>query len=306
MLSTLKKISCVFLLIHATKASQSAWDTFSQNLWDTDHGTEGNGYSCGMGRTNGDIKLGVRGKYCKFVSPTLLNKPTYRNMINLLDNYEYKIGTSEDDTSQERREVNLFLTSIMDTKVMEDVFQFLSNQGLYDENYSSFKRYLKEIWFTQFPRKGRRFAIDSSAWEHIYRGEVKDQNGRLKGTGGHNLIALCDAEKKNEFDLVKMLNRPTVSSSTPTLTLIRHRLGEENQQGFKGVSTVACGMSPEMEMGLCTACFLRQSRAVDGFWSEDCALKIGGEKLTLKILRYFGSRKGKRALPVPATCYFDA
>uniref|UniRef100_A0A8B9HR27 Uridylate-specific endoribonuclease n=1 Tax=Astyanax mexicanus TaxID=7994 RepID=A0A8B9HR27_ASTMX len=51
--------------------------------------------------------------------------PTYARFISLLDNYEMSTGVSEQVTSQEQEEENLFLDAILKTEVMKRAHQHL-------------------------------------------------------------------------------------------------------------------------------------------------------------------------------------
>lgn len=65
----------------------------------------------------------------KQVSSTLLSKPTYKALLNLLDNYRRQTGQAEDVPSQEVEEQDTFLQQTMNTDVGMELYNFLHSKG---------------------------------------------------------------------------------------------------------------------------------------------------------------------------------
>ena len=57
------------------------------------------------------------------------NTKTYKVFIDLLDNYNPMYGVDEDFTPSDLNEQNIFLDTILATKVMTTTFNFLKNHG---------------------------------------------------------------------------------------------------------------------------------------------------------------------------------
>ncbi len=68
-------------------------------------------------------------RFFKEVSSTLLSKPTYKALLNLLDNYRRLTGEAEDVPSQEVQEQDTFLQQTMNTDVGRELYNFLQSKG---------------------------------------------------------------------------------------------------------------------------------------------------------------------------------
>lgn len=66
----------------------------------------------------------------KEVSSTLLSKPTYKALLNLLDNYKRVTGEVEDVPSQEVQEQEAFLQQTMNTDLGRELYNFLYSKGM--------------------------------------------------------------------------------------------------------------------------------------------------------------------------------
>lgn len=205
-----------------------------------------------------------------------LNRPTYRTFKALLDNYESRTGRNESHTSQEKREVDAFLKAILQTGPMQYCHQYLrAKKG--DEIPSSlggFQKLLQEIWFDLYRRQR---ANDSSGFEHVFVGEVK--NGKVSGM--HNWIQIYLQEKIGALDYrgyIKPRGRSGAETNNDdhVLTL------QFNWNGIqKSVGTSFIGTSPEFEMALYTTCFLL------GEENNDVSLDTGtGDIFDLNIRCY--------------------
>jgi len=64
------------------------------------------------------------------VSSTLLSKPTYQALLNLLDNYKRMTGEVEDVPSQEVEEQDTFLQETMNTELGIELYNFLHSKGM--------------------------------------------------------------------------------------------------------------------------------------------------------------------------------
>eukprot|EP01031_Cornospumella_fuschlensis_P029242 gene29242-35298_t len=119
-----------------------------------------------------------------YVDPKALAKPTYAAFIALLDNYIAELGQSEVVDAHELTENRRFLNLIMDTPVMQYAHQYLLRTG--KTRASTREQFIAELdalWFALYRRKTNN---DSSGFEHVFVGEVKEENNEI--VGFHNWI----------------------------------------------------------------------------------------------------------------------
>ena len=76
-------------------------------------------------------------------------------MVALFDNYNRAVGASEYETSGERTENWNFINSIIRTRPMELVYQFLLRKKIVC-SLSDFKSKLYYIWFSMYFRRSSR------------------------------------------------------------------------------------------------------------------------------------------------------
>ena len=135
---------------------------------------------------------------------------------------------------------------------------------------------LHKIWFDLYRREGSR---DSSGFEHVFVGEVKDGDV----SGFHNWIQFYLEEKRGNLDYrgyikPRSRNDALADSNDHLLTLQFSWNGVE-----KFVSSSFIGVSPEFEFALYTMCFLV------GEEKNDVELNTGGvenDTFGLKITCY--------------------
>jgi len=104
------------------------------------------------------------------VESSAYNKPTIAKLLVLHDNYEAAVGVSEDNTSEEKQEVDDFLDAILSTPIMERTAQFLADQEFIP--LVNFRETFHRIWFGLYSRANG--ALGSSGFEHIFLGELKN------------------------------------------------------------------------------------------------------------------------------------
>ncbi|KAL7515927.1 hypothetical protein ACHAWX_000997, partial [Stephanocyclus meneghinianus] len=162
---------------------------------------------------------------------------------------------------QELFENKIFLDAVMETAVMKYCHQYcLVKNASYNgspvpESESGFKRVLNSVWFELYSRSGggRRSKLDSSGFEHVFVGEVK--NGQISGF--HNWIQFYLEEKAGNVDYrgyIKTRSHESTAETNnndPVLTLQFSWNGVE-----KFVGTSFIGVSPEFELVLYTMTFL--------------------------------------------------
>jgi len=207
--------------------------------------------------TNGKLFLDAAGTFAK-----VANKPTYKALIALFDNYEPALGTAEVQTAQESAEQDAFLDAIMPTPVMQKAFDYLKSKGKV-ASPAAFKALLKTIWFTIYRRRG---APDTSGFEHTFVGEIEGPAPDSKVTGFHSWVRLAQQEAAGKAEYTRF-----AGSGNPDLYGMRFNwLGRE-----KIKSTIAIGESPEMSIAVNTLCFLMAPNA-------ECVVKMGGNDVSIQ------------------------
>lgn len=204
------------------------------------------------------------------------SRPTYKAFWALLDNYVAETGVAERVTDTERREVNDFLNAIMETGPMQFAHKYcVANGDDIPSSKAGFIRTLHKIWFELY-RRSRGGREDSSGFEHVFVGEVKDD----KVSGFHNWVQLYVEEQKGSLDYrgyIKPKSRDDARTNDDdhVLTLQFSWNGVE-----KAVGTSFIGTSPEFEMALYTVCFLV------GDEDNYVTLDTGGDVFDLNIRCY--------------------
>ncbi|CAD7700733.1 unnamed protein product, partial [Ostreobium quekettii] len=185
------------------------------------------------------------------VKDDVWQRQTYVIFYNLLDNYERQTGIRETLTPQERQETIAFVNAIMETKPMQYCHNLLVKKGRAPADEGEFKDLLMKLWF-YFYRRETDF--DSSGFEHVFVGEVK--NGKV--TGLHNWIQFYIEERKGNIDYRGFIRprRRGQGVENPDgnerILTVQMEWGDE----LKPISTIFIGTSPEFEMALYTLCFL--------------------------------------------------
>ena len=132
------------------------------------------------------------------------DRPTYSTFIALLDNYKAETGQSEHVSNVERNEIWSFLNAISQTPSIQFCHKYCLKKLGTSKVPSDIKGFLKllhEIWFQLYTRE-RGGRNDSSGFEHVFVGEIKDGNV----SGFHNWIQFYLEEKKGALDLEDISN----------------------------------------------------------------------------------------------------
>ncbi|CAL8085137.1 unnamed protein product [Calicophoron daubneyi] len=179
-----------------------------------------------------------------------LNKiPTIRTFVKLLDNYHTRTGVREHVSPIHEKETWDFLNEVMKTEVMKITHKFLSGKGLVSPTTEGFKRELHKLWFTPYRR---RVSGDSSAFEHVFVGELDDRRREI--IGFHNWIHFALQERKNGLDYLGFYFWTcSVQRNQPRLIKISFRTKDSY---LKPSGSMLIGTTPEFELALYTVTFL--------------------------------------------------
>ncbi|KAF4112362.1 hypothetical protein G5714_007157 [Onychostoma macrolepis] len=206
----------------------------------------------------------------KQVSSTLLSKPTYKALLNLLDNYRRVTGEAEDVPSQEVQEQDTFLQQTMNTDVGKELYNFLHSKGIYSSQ-SAFIQDLKMMWFGLYSRSSGK--LDSSGFEHIF------------------------AERKGVW--FPQLNYYSHSFNGPWTTY-PDVLGMQFEWDgyFKEVGSALIGSSPEFDLAIYSLCYITRP-------GQKCYVSLGGKTLGIQTYTWdnssYGDGKKYIASAYPAT-----
>ena len=181
--------------------------------------------------------------FFKFVDESVFEKPTFKAFISLLDNYFADTGVKEIVTKEELDENHKFIKVIMDTAVMQYVHQYLLlSKRTTKKDIKEFSKELDKIWFGLYSRKAEN---DSSGFEHVFVGEVKNKE---EITGFHNWIRIYKEERAGEFNYMGYIKpkRRGLESSYPDDNEQVISMQFEWRGARKLVSTSLIGTSPGM------------------------------------------------------------
>ncbi|XP_051562807.1 uridylate-specific endoribonuclease A [Myxocyprinus asiaticus] len=196
----------------------------------------------------------------KYVSEdTLFSKPTYKALLNLLDNYRRVTGDIEDVPSQEVQEQDTFLRETMlNTELGRELYNFFHSKGVYSSQ-EEFIQDLKMMWFGLYSRSGGK--LDSSGFEHIFVGEIK--GGKVSGF--HNWLQFYLNEKQG------LVNYYSHSFNGPWTTYPDILGMQFNWDGyFKEVGSAFIGSSPEFDLAVYSLCYITRP-------GKMCYLSLGGK-----------------------------
>jgi poly(U)-specific endoribonuclease len=191
-----------------------------------------------------------------YVDEQVWERPTFAAFVALLDNYTADTGVLEHVSDSERSEVQEFLNVIMDTEPMKFCHEYCREKTPSEvpESKEGFIKLLQSIWFELY-RRERGGREDSSGFEHVFVGEVKDGDV----SGFHNWIQFYLEEKKGNLDYRGYI-KPRGSNDEEHDDddyLLTFQFAWKGVEKFVGTSFV--GVSPEFEMALYTICFLTGS-----------------------------------------------
>lgn len=181
------------------------------------------------------------------LNENLFERPTYKTFIALLDNYTAGTGTDESVDPEEVQENVDFINAITDTNLMKNFYQDIVDKELFDGDYNAFRRYLYINWFRLYARNydsNQAGILDSSAFEHTFVGETKDNsNGEGSPMGFHNWIRMHFLEQSGELDYEGHIRKAT----RDIMLMVRF-----NWNGQDKVSSIFVGTSPEFEIAAYT------------------------------------------------------
>jgi len=226
------------------------------------------------------------------VDPSVLTRPTYKAFFALLNNYDAHVGVEEVVSREEREETARFLDLVYDTPVMQYVHQhLLATSKTHASTKAEFLAELHSLWFELFSKKTKN---DSSGFEHVFIGEIKDG---VKVTGLHNWMQIYVEEKAGRLEYKGFIlprDRRKVAPNQNTEQMININFSWRGAE--KKVSTSFIGTSPEFEMALYTLVFFN-------FHEGEVLASLGPYQVAIKTYKWDDRRTGKTYI---ATAYPEA
>jgi len=212
-----------------------------------------------------------------YVNRDILEKPTYKAFVRLLDNYEKTSGIKEEVSREEETEIYQFLSEVLKSPVMKYVYNYLQKKGKASRDLSNFAAKLYELWFRPFMRSR---TTDSSGFEHVFVGEINPAKRIVSGF--HNWIQFYLQEKSRDVDYIGFIKKGKKNH------LLTMQFKWDNE--LKVIGSAFIGTSPEFEMALYTAVYLM------GYTQVQFPLNGNNVKITCHEV----SRNGIKSI---ASCY---
>ncbi|KHJ46919.1 endoribonuclease XendoU [Trichuris suis] len=215
-------------------------------------------------------------KFVSFVSGSYMAKPTVKAFLKLMNMFEPQIGAREKTGKVKAATIDRFLDIVVKTKVMNLLKEFLQRFKLLTaESEEDFKEWLKNLWFTEYAR--RKKVIDSSAFEHIFVGEV--EKGVVSGL--HNWIRFGTLEADGYANYKGYIGEMSVAMAT---------IGFTWNKKEKSSSSMFLGSSPEFDMAVATICsLLRPGRRKCKLIYKGCGIKFTSGYLERNGTRYLST-----------------
>jgi len=174
-----------------------------------------------------------------YVNEARFTGATFRTFIALLDNYNPVLGQAETCGTACRNEETAFLDSILNTRPIQLLHNWLFSKGLAPQSQPGFRDLLRQYFFLQYTRSGG--VLDSSGFEHTFVGETRGNDV----TGFHNWITAYHREKSGAF-----VYGPYISTCPNEVVKFSFRY----YGATKPVSSMFMRTSPEVEIALYALC----------------------------------------------------
>lgn len=243
--------------LHSTAVSAIGSDVLKavERLWqlDVNRLTPGVDYEIDLqGRSRGYEHDAAPGPLFSSVADRVWSIPTFKTFYPLLRHYTAETGVEEKVTSVEIDAQRAFLKEVCRTPCMRFAHAWLvGNEMIRVRDMGEMEEMLSDMWFGLYRRDGVR---DSSAFEHVFAGEVDD--GQVKGM--HSFLQLYKEEQEGKLDYYGyLLPRPRPISMTSPSDLSHLLTIRFAWRGVtKAASSVLFGVSPEFELALYTMLFV--------------------------------------------------
>ncbi|CAD5121184.1 DgyrCDS9718 [Dimorphilus gyrociliatus] len=224
--------------IPSKSVSQGEVNVVSSELWTLDTDRAG----------PDDVIINTSGtELFQYVNEDVLKRKTFAKFDKMRDNYNPDIGVPEPPCSACRQDESEFLDMIIETPVMQRLWNFFIDKDISSSDKAEFKQQLYDTWFKPYSRSNG--PLDSSGFEHVFLGETRNS----EVTGFHNWVQYYREQQKSTMTLKRYL--ATCESKVSKISF--------EWDGFlKPITGFWVGTTPEIEMALYTLCFLGRPNQV--------------------------------------------
>ncbi|CAB4390140.1 hypothetical protein RhiirA1_412783 [Rhizophagus irregularis] len=211
-------------------------------------------------------------KLFEFVDGKVGKIPTFQLFYHLLDNYIPQTGIPEEVDTHELEENRAFIKACLETSPMIYTYNYLKAKNKIKGSMADFEKQLHKIWFDLYRREGED---DSSAFEHVFVGEVRD--GEAKAF--HNWITFYFNEKVGKIDYEGFVSNKKNRNEEPDPNshVIEIRFSFEGAK--KPFSTSFVGTSPEFELSMYTLLYY--------IGKENTKVTFDDVNLNIKVFPFF-------------------
>lgn len=257
------------------------------------------------------LDLATRPLFARW-DPTILERPTYRAFVSLLDNYIVNYTEPEEESRVERSEIDAFLGAILDTAVMKRAIDYIGGelrQARLTQSKEALAAELYRLWFETYTNyyKGRSSTC-CSAFEHVFVGEGKYQPhygiaetlGEVSGY--HSWIKFLLDEQSGRVNYLgyKYDVRGHEGPQNPNVVTLQmvwyHQdlAGRVHAELWKKIGGFFVGTSPELDFAMGTVAFFESTVGV--FASDKRRASINGATYDLVLYRNVeeDGRRGSR------------
>jgi len=165
----------------------------------------------------------------------------------LFDNYDANVNNEDVPTSAEQGEEGAFLDAVMESAIMQEAYNFLSQTNIFTGDTAAFRTKLYELWFENYDRASSGSALGSSGFEHVFIGELK--NGETSGF--HNWLHYAFEELEQGSINYKGWIDKTTFGGQEGVSIVFDWQSEPKKYGSMFVGTV-----PELDLAVYTICFM--------------------------------------------------
>jgi poly(U)-specific endoribonuclease len=259
-------------------------------MWDTDKNRVALGSATGIQFNLSGLKRSIHDAADRAAEPfftsvneRVFQQPTFATFRALLDNYIAAVGQAETFTRDEKQEEVAFINAIFPTGPMQFCFEFLKKHNKCAADPNEFKRQLAALWFRPY-RRTRGGPLDSSGFEHVFIGEVK--NSEVSGL--HNWIRIYDEERKQKLNYKGFFagRRRRNESSAAAADMRVVTLQFEWNGAEKKIGSTLLGSSPEFEVALYTMCFLSGAGEEARGGGRRCLVELGDFRVYVVLFDY--------------------
>lgn len=269
----------------ALAAAGSSVQSAASQLWhlDVNRLHPGKDYKLDLqDRSRGVLHDAAKVHMFSHMSPTVWEKPTFGTFWRLLDNYVPETGVAEQVTKAERAEEIAFLRAVCATPIAQFLHRWLHANAPSVEvsTTAQFAVLLHHIWFKLYRRNVER---DSSAFEHVFCGEIDD--GQVKGL--HNFVQIYRQEQDGRFDYRGFLPARGTWQDGDVEPMPSHQLLTVRFKWLgrtKPASSMFVGTSPEFELALYTLLFVAGE--------HDATVQLGPYTARVKVYESRGNIGG--------------